>query len=452
MTVAPAAITDDVDERGTPEQRKRARHSAASALIGGALEYYDFYCYSLAAAIVFPSIMFPDQEDPVTGVLLSLATLGVGYVARPLGAIVFGHFGDKFGRKNVLMVTIVLMGVVTFVVGILPTYDQVGIIAPIILVVMRLAQGFSAGAETTGASTITIESAPNRRRAFYTSFTQAGNWTGFVLANLVFLPIAALPTDILFSWGWRIPFLLSVIVVLIAIFIRRRLQEPEIFVEEVDEADEAATVPLVTTLRHYPVGVLKVLLLTTSACIGTIMFTFGLAFATRPEFGIELPYTTMIWAAILGNALGVLLHPLFGLLADKHGRRPLMIVGVLGAGALSYLYFWAIITENVPLVFIGAMGAHAVCYAAFNATFQTFAGEQFNVKVRFTATSVGFQAGVIVVGFTPLIATSIVTLDNWYAAPTIILATGVAAALTALFSRETNRIPLEELGKRHPRR
>ncbi|MDF2824054.1 MAG: major facilitator transporter [Mycobacterium sp.] len=206
--------------------------------------------------------------------------------------------------------------------------------------------------------------------------------------------------------------------------------------------------PLFAALRQYPSGILKVLLLTTSACIGTIMFTFGLAFATRPEFGIELPRTTMIWAAICGNGIGVVLHPFFGLLSDRVGRRPLIIVGSLGAGVLSYLYFWAIISENIPMIFVGAIGAHAILYAAFNATFQTFAGEQFNVRVRFTATSVGFQAGVIVVGFTPLIATSLVTPQTWYLAPSIILTTCIAAALVAVFSKETNHIRLEDLGRK----
>jgi MFS family permease len=431
---------------GTQLEKSRARRAAASALVGGALEYYDFFLYSLAAAIVFPTLMFPAGTNAATGILLSLGTLGVGYVARPAGAVIFSHFGDKFGRKRILVMTIVLMGVSTFIIGFLPTYEQVGLLAPALLVLMRLFQGLSAGAETTGASTLTMESAPHGRRAFYTSFTQSGNSLGFVLANLAFLPIAALPRDVLFTWGWRIPFFASAIVVVVALIMRSKLEEAVIFTKAVVEEHKEVKIPLFTALRRYPFGIVKVLLLTTSASIGTMLFTFGLAFATRPEFGIGISYTTMLWACIAGYGLNAVIQPFWGLLSDRIGRRPLIIFGALTSAVMTFAYFGAIVTVNIPMIFVSIIGAFSIFYAAVNAVSQTFAGELFDVRVRYSAAAVGFNAGIILVGFIPAIATSFVTRDNWVAAPIIVTITCVAAALAAFFSKETSKVRLEDLG------
>lgn len=427
-------------------QVRRARRSSVSALIGGTLEYYDFYVYALAAALVFPTLMFPPSGGTLTGVLLSFATLGVGYVARPLGAVVFGHLGDKFGRKRTLMATIVLMGVATLLIGFLPTFHDIGPAATVLLVILRLAQGFSAGAETTGASTLTLESAPAGHRAFYTQFTQGGNYAGFVLANLVFLPIASLPKEDLLSWGWRIPFLLSVVVVVVAIFLRRRLEEPEIFVEEVKVSGHKAKLPIATAFSRSPWGIIKVLMLTTGAAFNTLVFAFGLSFATRPEFGIQIASTTMIWACILGNAFGIFSQVFWGALADRVGRRPLIVCGALGSAAMTPFVFGSIASGNVPMIFVSVILANCLAYTAYSATFQVFGGEMFPVEVRFTATSIGFAAGVVLVGFVPTIAASLITRDNWIAAPIIVLTTAVLTSVAALCSRETAAVPLEKLG------
>jgi MFS family permease len=441
-----AESTESIPAGGTQLEKSRARRAAASALVGGALEYYDFFLYSLAAAIVFPTIMFPSDTGGATGILLSLGTLGVGYVARPAGAIIFAHFGDKFGRKRILVLTIVLMGVSTFTMGFLPTYEQVGLLAPVLLVVMRLFQGLSAGAETTGASTLTLESAPHGRRAFYTSFTQSGNSAGFVLANLAFLPVAALPHDVLFSWGWRIPFLASAIVVIVALIMRAKLEEPVIFVKEVVKEHQEVKIPLFTALRRYPLGIVKVLLLTTSASISTMIFTFGLAFATRPEFGIEIPVTTILTASIVGYGLNIVIQPFWGLLSDRIGRRPVIIFGALTSAAMTFAYFAAVVAGNIPMIFLSAIGAFSIFYAAVNAVSQTFAGELFDVRVRYTASAVGFNAGIVLVGFVPAIASAFVTRDNWVAAPMIVAVTCLAAAFAVFLSKETNKVRLEDLG------
>src|SRR6185312_13282297 len=195
-----------------------------AAWVGSALEYYDFFIYGTAAALVFGKIFFP-SSDPAAGTLLALATFGVGYVARPVGAIVLGHIGDRFGRKRVLVLTVLLMGAATFLVGCLPDYSQIGTLAPVLLVVLRLLQGLSAGGEQAGANSMSIEHAPEHRRAYYTSFTLNGTQAGQILATAIFLPVAALPDDRLLSWGWRLPFWASAVVMVAGLIIRRTLEE-----------------------------------------------------------------------------------------------------------------------------------------------------------------------------------------------------------------------------------
>src|SRR6478752_1598526 len=217
---------------GEPEGVKTPKKAALAAWVGSVLEYYDFFIYGTAAALIFPSIFFP-QGNPTAATIASLATFGVGYVARPVGAFFMGHIGDKFGRKRVLIATLLLMGFSTFAIGLLPTYAQIGLLAPALLVLLRLLQGFSASGEQAGANSMTLEHAPARRRGFFTSFTLSGTQAGSIVANAVFLPLAAiLPRDQMLSWGWRIPFFLSVVVVVFGYIIRRTLDETPAFAEE----------------------------------------------------------------------------------------------------------------------------------------------------------------------------------------------------------------------------
>lgn len=218
-------------EATQPVTAHSPRKAALASWIGSAVEYYDFFIYGTAAALVFGKIFFP-SFDPVAATVAAFATFGVGYVTRPIGAVLLGHIGDRYGRKKVLTFTLLLMGVSTFMVGLLPTYGQIGIAAPIMLVVLRMLQGISAAGEQAGANSMTLEHAPSHRRAFFTSFTLSGTQAGLILATLVFLPISALPEDQLLSWGWRIPFFLSAIVVLVGIWVRRTLPETPAFEQE----------------------------------------------------------------------------------------------------------------------------------------------------------------------------------------------------------------------------
>ena len=237
----------------THDAGKTPKKAALASWVGSVLEYYDFFIYGTAAALVFGKVFFP-ESDPATATLLSLATYGVGYVARPVGAFFMGHIGDKHGRKRVLLLTVSLMGTATFLVGCLPTYDQIGIWAPVLLVALRLLQGLSASGEQSGANSLSLEHAPDHRRGFFTSFTLGGTQAGLIIATAVFLPIGAMPEEQLLSWGWRIPFWLSAIVVVVGLLIRRRLEEPPAFREEA----EVATVPTAVLFRDHWAGVLRV--------------------------------------------------------------------------------------------------------------------------------------------------------------------------------------------------
>ena len=435
------------------DREKQAKRAAMSSFFGGALEYYDFYIYTSAAALIFPTLFFSKELGTSSATLASLATLGVGYLARPVGAIVFGHIGDRVGRKSVLVATLALMGVATTVIGFLPTYASVGVLAPALLVVCRLAQGLSAGAETTGASTISMESAPPGRRAQYTAWTQNGNYAGFILASIAWLGASAMPRDVLLSWGWRIPFLASILVALVAFIVRRKLIEPEISAENVkDNAEKSRKPPLVDVFRSHPWQVLRTALVLFQGVGLTIVFGFGLTYATQPQYGIELPYTTMLWVAIVSNATAIVAHPLYGKLSDRIGRRPVMIFGMLGTAVMGFAYFAAVTARNVPAIFLCGILLTGVTLAATTGVFMTFLGEQFDASVRMTGTSVGFQIGMILGGFSPTIAAALIDGTNWLPAAWIIAGAFVIAAAAVFTAPETGKTPLEDLGQNPSRR
>src|SRR3954469_12641790 len=254
---------------GGPTTERMPKKAALASFVGSALEYYDFFIYGAAAGLVFPEVFFP-ESDPSTATLLSLATFGVAYVARPIGAVVIGHFGDKVGRKKMLILTLLMMGLSTFLIGALPSYDAIGVAAPIMLVLLRILQGLSAAGEQSGANSMTLEHAPEGRRGFFTSFTLEGTQAGLILANVVFIPVALLPEEQLLTWGWRIPFFLSAVVVAVGYWVRRSLPETPEF-EKVEQAHAVAKLPVAVLLRDHWASVIRVIICALVSVVSTIV-------------------------------------------------------------------------------------------------------------------------------------------------------------------------------------
>lgn len=421
---------------GTAQSRK----ASMAAFFGGMLEYYDFMLFASAAAIVLPTVFFGDGQ---ASVLMSMATFGVGYVARPLGAVVLGHLGDRFGRKNALIVTLLLMGLSTFAIGLLPTYEQIGMAAPLLLVLLRVLQGFSAGGETAGASSLSVEHAPEGRRAFFGSWTINGIGAGMVLASLVFIPISAMPDEILFSWGWRIPFLASIAVFVVAYLVRRTLEEPEVF-DEVKETGSTAKLPLVAAFRENGEAIFRVAFAMLFAVLNSVTAVFGVAYAVS----VGIDRTTMLWVSVTANLLGLAVRPFAAMLSDRSGRRPVFIAGAAGSAALVFVYFHAITAGNIPLLFVVNLFMTGLFLCSADAIYPAFFAEMFTAKVRYTGLAVGLQFGLLVSGFAPAIGSALMggNPTNW---PPVAWMTVIASALAifaAITARETYRVPLKELG------
>jgi MFS family permease len=431
------------------EYAKTPKKAAASGWIGSALEYYDFFIYAQAAALVFPDIFFAD-DDPQVAIVSSLALFGVGYVARPLGAFFLGHWGDKHGRKNVLVLCMLLMGGSTFLVGLLPTYNAIGWYAPLLLVVLRLVQGFAVGGEISGASAMIVEHSPFGRRGYFASFTLQGVQAGQILAAAAILPLSALLSESAFqSWGWRIPFLLSVVVVIAGMIIRRRVDETPAFKEE-EAHGEVPKAPIVQAVRESGPDMLRVVCMALMNAVPLATTVFGATYATNDAYNIGMSTTTYLWISLIGNAVAVCLIPFVGKLSDRIGRRPPIIVGALGSGALSFLYLYFISQGNVVATFITAVLMWGIVYQGYNATFPSFYQELFPTRTRVTGFAVSQNIGTMITAFLPSIWGAVAGPGS--NVPVIVgsfvLGCAVICAVAAFSARETFRVHLNDLGNK----
>jgi MFS family permease len=431
-------------------RQRQSKIAAASGWIGSALEYYDFFIYATAASLLFPQLFFP-SHNPTVAIIASLATFGVGYVARPIGAMVLGHVGDRHGRKTVLIFCMFLMGISTMGVGLLPTYQQVGIWAPVMLVTLRLIQGFAVAGEVSGASSMILEHAPFGRRGYFASFTLQGVQAGQLLAAAVFLPIAHfMPKDQFASWGWRIPFLLSFVVIIMGYVIRRQVEETPAFSEEQAHGEVPAS-PVVEVLRQSWDDVLRVVCMALTAVIALLATVFGAAYAVQPAYGIGFPVGVFLWIPVLGNICSVILIPFVGNLSDKIGRRPPVLAGVLSAGVLSFAYLYAISIHNLWLSLILSVLMWGIAYQGFNGVFPSLFPELFRTRVRVTGMAIGQNVGTTLAAMTPTLFVAVAPPGTTSIPLKIgFLTFGIClvAAFAAFTTRETYRIRLDDLGDR----
>ena len=427
-----------------PHLPRTPRTAAISSWVGSALEYYDFFIYGTAAALVFPKIFFP-AGNPAAATIASLATFGVAYVARPVGSFIFGHLGDTIGRKKVLVITLFGMGTATFLIGLMPTYDQIGFAAPILLLILRLCQGLAVSGEQSSASSTSLEHAPADRRAFFTSFTLAGTQGGNILASAAFLPIAALPEPALLSWGWRIPFLLSAVVMLVGWLIRRNLGESPAFEEE-QEHHDVPKAPLKALFRTYTPDVFKVLFAALASVNSTLFGQFALAYGVNT---MGMSRSTFLWLAIVVNAIALFAIPAAGYLADRFGRKPVYVIGMIGVAVTLWPFLWAVSQRNVALVFVFGILMVSICYSGYAGSAFALWNEQFDTKVRMSGVAVGTQFGFALGGFAPAIAAALAgpKLTDWVPVAVFGSVTAVIALVSVLTMRETYRTPLYDLGK-----
>ena len=431
---------------GTHQTRK----AAASGWIGSALEYYDFFIYATAAALVFPEIFFP-KGNPTTAIIASLATYGVGYVARPIGAFVLGHWGDTHGRKNVLVTCMFLMGFSTMGVGLLPTYDHVGLLAPLLLVLLRLVQGFAVAGEISGSSSMILEHAPFGRRGFFSSFTLQGVQAGQILAAAVFLPLAHyMDKDAFNSWGWRVPFLLSFVVIVAGWIIRREVEETPAFTQE-SASHAVPKAPVVQAFRENWRDMVRVALCSLMNVIPVVTAIFGAAYAVQPGYGIGFEKDVYLWIPVMGNIVAVLVIPYVGNLSDRVGRRLPMAAGSVLAGLLSFAYLYAISIHSVWLAFVLSLLMWGVVYQGYNAVFPSFYPEMFPTRTRVSGMAIAQNIGTTITALLPALFATVAppgSTDVPMTIGAITFGITVISAIAAYSVRETYRLHLNDLGER----
>lgn len=421
----------------------QGRRSSLAGFFGSALEYYDMYIYASASALVFSRVFFPDSG--ALGLLLSLGTYGVAYLARPLGGFLAGHFGDVLGRRNVLIATLFTMGLATFLIGCLPSHDTIGMWAPAALVTLRLLQGVSVGGEAASASSLTMEHAPEGRRALYTSWMVNGVWVGYILATLAFIAVAALPKDQMLSWGWRIPFWMSAGLLVIGLIIRRTIVDPEAFAKA-KEAKGATRAPIGELLRNQPLDLLRVIFGALFLVISTVVPVYGLTYATSV---VGIKPGDMLWTAVAGYALALITQPLFAALSDRVGRKPVMIAGNLFGAIVVWQFFWAVADANLPMIYLGMFLCISLAFAGAHAVYPSYFAELFDVRYRISGMAIGLQIGVVITGFSPAIIQLVSNANGnaWWPAAALTSIASVISAIAIATGRETHKVPLDLLGR-----
>jgi MFS family permease len=416
------------------------RRLIQGTVVGSLIEWYDIAIYGQAAALVFGTLFFPDLS-PTTGLIAAFATFGVGYFARPIGALIFGHVGDRYGRRTALVGTLLLMGIATVVIGLLPTYASVGLVAPILLVVCRLLQGLGVGAEYVGAVTMVAEFAPVSRRGYYSALPACGVFLGIGLAAAVSGIVATLPDDQLLSWGWRVPFLLSVVVVGIGLLIRLRVPESPVF-SELREARKRTRMPALTMVRAMPARLLLVMIANGPLAFNIyVVQTYALSYLA----GNGVPKSTSLFALLVGCAVGAAAIPLVGKLSDRTGRKPVYLAVSVFCALIAFPFFWLLDTGNTVLILLAfALALGGGCLAMFGSQAAYFA-ELFPAAYRFSGFALGREIpGAALAGPAPIIAVGLVAAAGgapWLLAVALVVV-ALASAVAVAFLPETRGVEL----------
>lgn len=413
-----------------------------TSFIGTAIEWYDFYIYGTAAALVFNKLFFPTM-DPLAGTMAAFATYAVGFFARPVGGIVFGHFGDRIGRKSMLVTTLVMMGVATFLVGLLPTYETIGLAAPVLLVLLRFVQGFAVGGEWGGAVLMVVEHGHGGRRGFFGSWAQAGVPAGMLLATGVFAGFARMGEEAFLAWGWRVPFLLGIVLTAIGLFIRLQVLESPLFAAA-KRKQEVAKIPILAVLREHPRNVLLAMgaRMVENASF-YIISVFVLSYATEQ---LALSKEMVLNGVLVASAVHFFALPAFGALSDRLGRRPVYLAGAIGMGLYAFPFFWLVEHGSTASVW-AAIGLGLVIHAAMYGPQAAFFSELFGTNVRYSGASLGYQlASPLAGGLAPLIATALLTATDGRPWPVAVYLIAMAVVTTAsvFLAAETFRSRLHE--------
>jgi MHS family shikimate/dehydroshikimate transporter-like MFS transporter len=423
-----------------PPHNQAMRSVVFAGTIGTIIEWYDFLIYGTAAALVFNTLFFP-KFDPVTGTIAALGTYAAGFFARPIGAWIFGHYGDRIGRKKMLILTMIITALGTFAIGLMPTYNQIGVLAPILLIVLRILQGIGLGGEWGGASLMVLEHAPANRRGFYGSLVQVGFPLGVAASSTAFALVAMLPQADLMSWGWRVPFLFSILLLGVGLYVRTRVPETPLFSELKQRGDIAKAPFLDVVLRHPKTFLLAIGLKISEVSWVYIVTVFAVVYATT-QLGVSK--STMLNAIIFGSLIEVFTIPLFGYISDLVGRRALYFAGAIFTILFAFPLFWLLDTKNALV--IGATIAVAISFGhgMMFGLLSTYLPELFGTKVRYTGASLGFQvAAAIGGGLSPILATSLTQSFGGTAGVSVLLIMLASITFVAtLCARETRHVAL----------
>jgi len=422
----------------TTPSLNRARRAALGSFAGAVVDWYDFLLYGITAALVFNREFFP-QISPAMGTLAAFATFGVGFLFRPLGGVIFGHFGDKLGRKRMLMLTVWMMGIATALIGILPSFAAIGWWAPVLLVTLRAVQGFAVGGEWGGAALLSVESAPARKKAFYSSGVQVGYGVGLLLSTGLVSLINSLTTDEQFlSWGWRIPFLFSIVLVLAALWVRKGMDESAEFEQQRQQPAEKRRLPVMEALIRHPGAFLKIIGLRLCELLTMYIVTaFALSYSTQ---NLGLPRELFLNIGLLVGGISCLTIPCFAWLADRFGRRRVYITGALTGAISTFPFFMALEAQSVFWIVVFAILLANIAHDMVVCVQQPMFTSMFGASYRYSGAGVGYQvASVVGGGFTPFIAAALVTFSDgdWHSVAIYLLAGCLLSAATALLMKPT---------------